>query len=229
MSTTARRRHGRIGEKLHDVLSARYHWWRCERCESAGEQTRLLLLEAAFREIHEQGFQAASLSRILKDTGVTKGALYHHFPNKQALGYAVVDEIIATTLRERWVKPMQEANDPIVTFITLLQEEGKQIDEEMVRLGCPLNNLSQEMSPIDAGFKSRLESIYDEWREAIAQALRRGQGHGQVRPSVNVEKAAIFIVASLEGCLGSAKVAQSIDVLHACGTGLIHYLKSLHT
>ena len=38
------------------------------------------------------GFQAASLSRILAQTGVTKGALYYHFSGKQMLGYAVLDD-----------------------------------------------------------------------------------------------------------------------------------------
>ena len=55
--------------------------------------TRELLLEAAFWEIFRSGFQAASLDAILKETGVTKGALYPHFPSKAALGHAVIDEV----------------------------------------------------------------------------------------------------------------------------------------
>jgi len=53
------------------------------------QATRQALLLAAFEEIHEQGFRAASLDRILERAGCTKGALYHHFENKTALGYAV--------------------------------------------------------------------------------------------------------------------------------------------
>ena len=57
--------------------------------------TRSKILEAAYQEIHVQGFQSASMSEILLKAGVTKGALYHHFENKMALGYAVVDEVVA--------------------------------------------------------------------------------------------------------------------------------------
>ena len=60
------------------------------------EQTRQNILAAAFEEVHGNGFRGASLERILADTGLTKGALYHHFPNKDALGHALIDE----TLRE---------------------------------------------------------------------------------------------------------------------------------
>jgi len=60
----------------------------------APEVTRQKLLSAAFEEIYRSGFQAASLDRILAKAGVTKGALYHHFIDKAALGYAVVDEVV---------------------------------------------------------------------------------------------------------------------------------------
>ena len=73
-----------------------------------GTATRELLLGAAAREIHAHGFQAASLSRILAETGVTKGALYHHFPSKLALGYAVVDECYAPRLRKHWIDPLAD-------------------------------------------------------------------------------------------------------------------------
>ena len=52
------------------------------------------LLEAAFAEFHLHGFQAASLDAIVARAGVTKGALYHHFPDKSALGHAVIDEVV---------------------------------------------------------------------------------------------------------------------------------------
>ena len=59
------------------------------------ERTRKRLLQAAFREVHRSGFQNAGIDTILEATNVTKGALYHHFDSKEALGYAVVDEIVA--------------------------------------------------------------------------------------------------------------------------------------
>ncbi|WP_456376783.1 TetR family transcriptional regulator C-terminal domain-containing protein [Thiolapillus sp.] len=191
------------------------------------EQTRQRLLEAAFNEIYKYGFQAASLSRILRHTGVTKGALYHHFSSKTELGYAVVEEIIATSIEEFWVKPLHQSGNPIDTFIEQMYKVVEETGEEMLRLGCPLNNLAQEMSPIDDGFRERLEQIYISWREAIATALTVAQERGQVRRDIDPGQTSIFVLAALEGCVGSAKAAQSMDMLYACGNGLIHYLNGL--
>ncbi|MDP1896416.1 MAG: TetR/AcrR family transcriptional regulator, partial [Sulfurimicrobium sp.] len=111
--------------------------------------TRDKLLRAAFGEIHRQGFQAASIANILADTGFTKGALYHHFPTKQALGLAVIEEVIYGYLDGLIFKALGESDRPVETLLEIISISGAQTDRESICLGCPLNNLMQEMSPLD--------------------------------------------------------------------------------
>jgi len=80
------------------------------------ERTRERLLQAASREVYRSGFQSASLEAILAATGVTKGALYYHFDSKEALGYAIVEEIIAPDLRGKWLGPLQGRQGPYRHF-----------------------------------------------------------------------------------------------------------------
>lgn len=40
---------------------------------------------------------------LVKKTTLTKGAFYHQFPTKLALGYAVVDEVLTQLILERWI------------------------------------------------------------------------------------------------------------------------------
>lgn len=189
--------------------------------------TRQKILESAFQEIHLQGFQAASLNSILKRSDVTKGALYHYFPDKQALGFAVVEELIKGAVLQFWLRPLAEASDPIDGLKGLINAAGKSLSDEDVVLGCPLNNLCLEMSPIDDGFRQRVKQVYELWREGFAWALRAGQANGTVKSNINTMDCATFIVASLAGCRSLAKNAQSRDVLNACGQNLILYLDTL--
>lgn len=189
--------------------------------------TRQKILESAFQEIHLQGFQAASLNSILKRSDVTKGALYHYFPDKQALGFAVVEELIKGAVLQFWLRPLAEASDPIDGLKGLINAAGKSLSDEDVVLGCPLNNLCLEMSPIDDGFRQRVKQVYELWREGFAWALRAGQANGTVKSNINAMDCATFIVASLAGCRSLAKNAQSRDVLNACGQNLILYLDTL--
>ena len=146
------------------------------------ERTRERLLQAAFREVYRVGFQSAGIDTILAATNVTKGALYYHFENKEALGYAIVEEIVAKLPRDRWLLPLQQSKDkdPIDALIGIVQAIPARPRD--VKGGCPLVNLAQEMSQLDEQFRKRLERIFHAWQEGIAMALRRGQSSGNSSP-----------------------------------------------
>jgi AcrR family transcriptional regulator len=190
------------------------------------DATRQKLLERAFEEIHRNGFRSASLESILEDAGVTKGALYHHFGNKAELGYAVVEEVVRPWMAERW-RPVLEASNPIDAAIRLIHERLDARTGVALSLGCPFNNLCQEMSPVDEGFRKRLNAILDDWRAATTEALRRGQKNGTVRADVDARAAATFIISSVEGCFGMAKASQSRAFLEDGFRGLMEYLEHL--
>ena len=191
------------------------------------ENTRQVLLFAAFVEINKHGFQAASLGNILKETNVTKGALYHHFSSKLELGYAVVDELIKNSVIENWSARLEQTENIIDELLIIIEAQIECRDDENICLGCPLNNLAQEMSPIDEGFRSRINSIFDLWRTAIVDGLNEGQKKNIVKESISTEASAYFIVAAVEGAVSLAKNAKSVDVLKISLQGLTQHIESL--
>ena len=98
-----------------------------------------------------------------------------------------------------------------------------------IEYGCPFNNLINEMSPVDEGFRKRLQQILDDWREGIVAALRKGQAQGVVRADVVAEDAAAFIISAVEGCVGMAKSKRSREFLESGMRGLIAYLETLRS
>ena len=139
------------------------------------EATRRKVLGAAFLEFYANGFQGGSLNHIVEAAGTTKGALFHHFDSKQELGYAVLDEMIGPLLLQRWLEPVASSTDPLTdiqrAFRRYVEED---LSSGLWLQGCPLNNLAQEMSPLDAGFHDRINRLYALWRERYAAALERG-------------------------------------------------------
>ena len=65
--------------------------------ERQAEATRQLLISVARELFAEKGFAATSIEEIIQKAGVARGALYHHFPGKDALFRAVYDEVQAET------------------------------------------------------------------------------------------------------------------------------------
>ncbi len=178
-------------------------------------------------EIYRNGFQGMRVDDVLAATGLTKGALYYHFPNKQSLGYSVVEEVIQPTMETIWLQPLENTRDPLAGLVEVIENMPDAKPPEVVIYGCPLNNLAQEMSPLDEGFRQRLDKVYRAWHEVTRRTLQRARDLGQIRGNVDCDETATFILAALEGCIGIAKNAQSLERLKICNHGLVQYLLSL--
>jgi AcrR family transcriptional regulator len=191
------------------------------------ERTRERLLKAGYQEVYRSGFQSASIDTILTAANVTKGALYHHFESKEALGHAIIDEVVSTFLRNRWLQPLRQSEDkdPIDALIDIVQSIPARPRD--LKGGCPLVNLAQEMSLLDEQFRKRLETMFLAWRESVALALRRGQSEGTVRRDLVPDEAASFLIAMVEGYEVLSKNAQDVKLWNAGIRNIVGWLQSL--
>jgi len=197
------------------------------KTERNPENTRLRILRAAFQEMHKHGYQGMRIDQVLKSTGLKKGAMYHHFSSKQALGYAVLEELIQTRITELWIAPLKNLTDPLAGIHGLFVKLDEAWSDDFFYLGCPLNNLAQEMSPIDEGFRERIENFFLAWQAALSDALKKGQAQGIVDKAINTDDCALFILAAIEGGLGMTKNHRSKDVYYSCARELKRYLNAL--
>ena len=68
-----------------------------DRRVERGRATREKLLATARRLFGRDGYEATSVEAVLREAGVARGSLYHHFENKPALFDAVLDQVVAET------------------------------------------------------------------------------------------------------------------------------------
>lgn len=191
------------------------------------DATRTRLLDVAFAEIYANGYQGLRVDALLEKAGFTKGAFYHHFPSKQALGLAVIDDVLAGMADLIWGDHLAQYDDPIEGIEASITFALGMLGERCTTLGCPINNLAQEMSGIDDAFRERLDRVFRGIITNISRALRRGQDRGVVRKDLDCEAAATFIFASVEGAIGLAKSARSSHVLDVAIGEAKRYLASL--
>lgn len=201
---------------------------RVERGETrVGDATRARLLDVAFAEIYAHGYQGLRVDTLLEKAGLTKGAFYHHFPSKQALGLAVIDELLAGMAELIWGQHLAQYADPLLGIEASVDFALGMLGDRCTMLGCPINNLAQEMSGIDDAFRDRLDAVFSGIIANIAAALERGKACGIVRADVDARAVATFIFASIEGAIGLAKSARSADVLATALGEARRYLDSL--
>jgi len=191
------------------------------------EKTRKEILDVAFMEVFSHGFQGVSVDEIVKKTSLTKGALYHHFPTKLDLCYALVDDVIKPMIIDRWISPLANYENPLDGILKQMKALIGKSSMENLRLGCPLNNLVQEMSPIDKGFRKRLQIALNLWIDETDTLLKKAKKDGQIKADVNTRHVAYFIVMAHEGIYGILKGLADPKAFDALYDSLKRYFQSI--
>ena len=162
--------------------------------------TREKILNSAYRLFYEKGFNGTSIDDILKDAQLNKGSLYHIFKSKKEVLLAVIEEKIAPILTEEDYKVIQAEPKPL----HFLEQKLLNIDFFDFKHGCPLNNLVQEMSPVDVDVAKALLKIYNNLEYYYFLALRDEKISETQKKSL-----AKMMVATVEGAIMAAKAAQT--------------------
>ena len=188
------------------------------------ERTRSEILSAAFDEIYEHGFRATSVNDIVEKAKVTKGAFFHYFPTKNDLGYALADEVLKDMILDRWIRPLAAYKNPVQGMIGRYRKLMEDSTDEQLALGCPLNNLTQEMSSVDPVFREKLRAVLTSWVDETEKHLRRAQADGYLKPDVTVKAVAPFVVMMEEGSGAMVKNLRDRKVYWALYEGFRQYL-----
>lgn len=159
--------------------------------------TREKLLSAAYALFYKNGYQGTGIDEILKSASLHKGSLYHLFKSKKALLLAVIEEVIARNLQRKYAQ-LEQCDAPLETLFKVLHD----VSAFDFRHGCALNNLVQEMSPLDEEIAKALSAVYTDLEGYYVMALRE---------TALENKAALakMMVATVEGAIMAAKSAQS--------------------
>ncbi|HEX4926329.1 MAG TPA: TetR/AcrR family transcriptional regulator [Bdellovibrionales bacterium] len=191
--------------------------------------TRAQILDVAFWEIYRNGFHHVSVNDIAEKAGLTKGAFFHHFPTKEALGYALVDEVLTRMVLERWITPLNDYENPLEGISANLKKIIDEMPEETLSLGCPLNNLVQEMSSVDPIFRDKLHGAIETWIAGVEKHLKRAQQRGYLKKETNARRLAEFVVMNHEGAFGMIKSVRDRRVFRSLHASLKEYLSSVQT
>lgn len=191
------------------------------------EKSRAIILRAAFDEVYHHGFRAASVDDMLARTHLTKGAFYSHFKSKDALGFALVDEVLKEMTLDRWIRPLAAYTNPVQGIIAHFRKNIETTPDAHVALGCPLNNLVQEMSTESAAFREKLNAVLRLWIRETERYLRKAQEDGYLKKDVNPRQVAEFVVMVEEGSYAMVKNFRDRRVYWSLFESLKQYLESV--
>ena len=168
-------------------------------------QTRALIINTAAELFEQKGYDGASLNAIIAQTGMTKGAFYHHFASKDELAQAVFrDE------QQQLVAEMREAaaghDDALQQIRGMLLARARLLQEEPSLRS--FLRLASEMT-VRFGPGSEFAASYEVPVAAFAELISRGQQQGVVNPQLDPQQAGAALFAALLGADEMSRVISS--------------------
>jgi TetR/AcrR family transcriptional regulator, transcriptional repressor for nem operon len=189
-------------------------------------EARQRLLTAAMDLIRRQGFAATSVDDLCAAAGVTKGAFFHHFASKEALGVAVVDHWTETTGAMFAAHEYNTKADPLDRVFAYLDLRRSLLAQPIPDFSCVAGTAVQETFDTHPAI-----------RAAAGASLRSGAAHVQAHlaqalelhpiPGMTAESLALQFQVAVQGGIVVAKALDSPDVARAAFDHLEHYLRLL--
>jgi TetR/AcrR family transcriptional repressor of nem operon len=160
-------------------------------------KNRDAILDAASRLFREKGIDGTGVAEIAKEAGLTHGALYAHFPSKDALAAEAFSHGFAgnMALIREW------AGDRALSFEEFLESMFSPQQRDNLVTGCPMTASASEIARQGETVAASFASAFKE----MVALLEKSQNH-EVPPSQKRH----FAVSALAGQIGAIAVARAV-------------------
>jgi len=175
--------------------------------QSRSEVTRRRIINAAVELFNDGGYSSTGLGDIVERTGMTKGALYHHFNSKEALAMAIIDQASGILLKtfQGISRSSAPALESMIHGVLVVAELAN--TDKLARMGAVLLRIFAESGESSA-------RNYGVWISEMGRQAHRAQLEEDLRGDIDAQAAGEFIVTAMLGTeLISSAVSGGEDVL----------------
>lgn len=167
--------------------------------------TRKTILVAAGTGFAKNGYAATGIGEIAATSGLTRGALFHHFTDKQGLALAWITEELALKVEETCIVPFQSVNG-FANWKSGWMELISGLEEDhpaalMNRMGCEWSRNNR--------LRPAMGMILQQWIDEVQRQLKDGQRDGWIHPSIRPDDESRVLISL--ACGGSLMAQLTED------------------
>jgi len=171
------------------------------------EKTRAFIIQTSAPIFNTKGYSGTSLNDITKATGLTKGAIYGNFEDKNAIALAVYKHnvsVVKIGLAEV-VDVKEKAIDKLIASVNFYRNNWEKIFN---RGGCAILNTSVEADDAMPFMKSAVQITIKAWAESIVEMIELGKKQNEIKKDINAKAYAYMFITLIEGGIMMAKVTD---------------------
>ncbi|MCV7102542.1 TetR/AcrR family transcriptional regulator [Mycobacterium palustre] len=174
--------------------------------ERRADITRQRLIAAAARQFAHRPYSVVSLDDILEEAQLTKGAMYFHFPSKQALALTIIEHLTEMS-RSAIVHLLDRSMSGLETLIEFVFVRAVQdTQHDMARAGVRLLDTLENPTSLPA-------TVWDSWIEFVTTLIEKAVAEGDVSDQHDPADIAKMLVALWVGIRRTSNLDEAEDYL----------------
>lgn len=168
------------------------------------DERRAIIVEAVVELAAEQNPGDITTASIAKKMALTQGALFRHFPTKEAVWQAVI-EWVAEHLMTRVDQAAEKAGTPLGALEAAFMTH---IEFVVAHPGVPRMLFGELQRPKDSPVKRMILNLMRRYRQRLASFIEAGKLQGEVSADVNTGAAATLFIGTIQGLVMQSLLAD---------------------
>ncbi|GAB3844033.1 TetR/AcrR family transcriptional regulator [Hymenobacter terrigena] len=193
---------------------------------SKAERTRQFIIEQTAPVFNKQGYAGTSLNDLTAATGLTKGAIYGNFENKEEVALAAFDHNLGLVLEG--LRAGTNSTAPVREQLLAMPRFYRQRYPQLKQSGgCPILNAAVECD--DAPPTALLQRVQDSlarWHRNLVRLIEKGQQTGEIKPTAEASRYANLFITLTEGGILVSKATGSSTALFTSLDHIEHLIET---
>ena len=171
------------------------------------EERRAVTVEAVIALAGSQNPSEITTAAIAKHMNLTQGALFRHFPSKDAIWQSAM-EWVAERLLARIDRAAQGMDSPIAAMQAMFMSHVEFVVEHP---GVP-RMMFGELQRADLSPAKRMaQTLIERYAERVRTRLQEGKASGEIAPEVDIPAAATLFIGSIQGLVMQSMLSGDLE------------------
>lgn len=190
------------------------------------DQRRAVTVEAVVALTAEQNPGDITTAAIAKHMDLTQGALFRHFPSKEAIWQAVM-EWVAEQLLKRVDKAITGAASPLPALEAVFKTHAEFVVNHP---GVPRLLFGELQRAEDTAAKRMARTLIAAYRERLTGLIEAGKAQNEIAPEINAAAAAVAFIGSIQGLVMQSLLSGKVDQIRDAAPGVFAiYLRGIRS
>lgn len=179
------------------------------------DERRAVTVEAVIELAAEQNPSEITTAAIAKRMGLTQGALFRHFPSKDALWQAVM-EWVAERLLARVARAAEESDSPLAALEAMFLSHAEFV---ATHPGVPRMLFGELQRAEDTPAKRIVQTMIGRYRERLRALVERGKKEREIAAATDSAAAATLFIGMIQGLVMQSLLAGSVKRIRSEAPG----------